>query len=200
MIERTKFGWGYIFLGALLSLIGICFISFNNSLNTLAICCGVILIVFGVFSGALTLASRDRGLLFGLKIALSVIFIICGTITAIVQTSAVEIIANVFCLLLIIDGSFKLQTAILSKRYRVVSWWIMLALSSVIIVCAFLLAKLSPDSSKVFSVLTGVIVFVDGAANIFSAFYISSYNSNRSIDAYIYEGVDEIEEEVEKEQ
>ena len=183
-MKTVKFGWGYILIGVMLLLIGICFISFNNALNVLAISIGVLLALFGIFFGAITLSKTDRSATFAFKIALAIMCIICGTVTAILQDGAVMIIANIFCLLLIVDGAFKLQTAILSKRYRVASWWIMLLTSVAIILSAFLLAKLSPENTATFTVLSGIIIVIDGAANLFSAFYISSYEPQREIDAY----------------
>ena len=202
-MKDVKFGWGYIAIGVLLSLIGICFISFNNALNILAISIGALLAVFGIFFGAVTLSQTDRSVNFALRIVLSIICIICGTVTAILQDGSVMIIANIFCLLLIVDGAFKLQTAILSKRYRVASWWIMLVASAIIILSAFLLAKLSPENTATFTVLSGIIILVDGAANLFSAFYISKYETQMEIEAYREYGVrsetdDEDDEEPEK--
>lgn len=188
-MKDVKFGWGYIAIGVLLSLVGICFISFNNALNILAISIGVLLAVFGIFFGAVTLSKTDRSVSFALKIVLSIMCIICGTVTAILQDGAVMIMANIFCLLLIVDGAFKLQTAILSKRYRVASWWIMLVTSVVIILSAFLLAKLSPENTATFTVLSGIIILVDGAANLFSAFYITKYETQMEIEAYREYGV-----------
>ena len=183
-MKEIKFGWGYIAIGVLLSLIGICFISFQNALNTLALCIGVIILTFGIGFGAVTLSKRERSLGFAMKIVISIAAIVCGAVTAIVQDGAVMIIANLFCLLLIVDGSFKLQTAILSKRYRLASWWVMLCISVAVIASAFLLAKISPEETTTFTLLSGIIILIDGAANVFSAFYISGYQTEMEIEAY----------------
>ena len=143
----------------------------------------MLLALFGIFFGAITLSKTDRSVSFALKIALSIMCIVCGTVTAILQDGAVMIMANIFCLLLIVDGAFKLQTAILSKRYRVASWWIMLLTAVAIILSAFLLAKLSPENTATFTVLSGIIIVIDGVANLFSAFYIAKYETRMEEDA-----------------
>lgn len=183
-MEKSKnIGWGYVVLGILLAVIGICFISFNNALNVMAITIGIILAVFGIVFGVITLSNRSRSIVFALKIILSVMCIVCGVVTAVVQDGAVKIIADIFCLLLIVDGSFKTQTSILSKRYNVFGWWLMLVLAVAITVSAFLLAKLSPDNTATLTVLTGIIIFLDGVSNFISVFF--HYGNERAYEEEI---------------
>lgn len=172
MLEKIKkFGWGYILLGVLLVAVGICFISFNNALNVLSVAIGIILLIFGILFGVITLVDPRRGITFALRIILAVICIICGTVCAIVQGAAVSVIADIFCLLLIVDGAFKLQTSINSKRYRIFGWWVMLGLAVAVIISAFLLAKLAPEDTATLTVIAGIIIVTDGISNFLSAFY-----------------------------
>ena len=172
MLKKIKdFGWGYLLLGVVLAAVGICFIAFGDTFNILAVSIGIILAVFGILFGVVTLTGLRRGVLFALKIALAVICLVCGTVTAIVREPAISVITDVFCLLLIVDGSFKLQTSITSRRFRVFGWWLMLSLSVAVIVSAFILAKLSGDNTSATSVIIGIIITVDGIANVLTAFY-----------------------------
>ena len=178
MLKKLKdFGWGYILLGAVLAAVGICFIAFNNAFSVLAICLGIILAVFGILFGVVTLTGVGRGVAFALKIALAVSCLICGTVTAIVREPAISVITDIFCLLLIVDGSFKLQTSITSRKFRVVGWWLMLALAVSVIISAFLLAKLSGDNVSATSVVIGIIITADGIANLLTAFYRTANES-----------------------
>ena len=176
MKKLKNINFGYILLGVLVAAIGVFFVSFNNSIEVLAIIMGIILALVGIIFGVLTLVKKDRGVRFALKIALSIIFIVCGSVTALVRGGVVEIIASIFCLLLIVDGSFKLQTAILSKRYSLFGWWLMLSLSVLIISSAFLITRLVSDSA-ILTVLIGIVMIIDGGTNIFSSIYTSLINS-----------------------
>jgi len=179
MIDENKFGWGYVFLGVLLSAVGICFISFSNAIDILAISIGIVLALFGIVFAVSVLARFERNVLFALKIILAIFCITGGIVTAIVRETTVEVISQIFCLLLIIDGSFKLQTSILSKRYKVIGWWAMLIFSILIIVSSFLLSKLAPTEDGLNTVFLGIIFVIDGIANLFSSVYIWRYNAKR---------------------
>ena len=61
-----KFKWGYIFLALITAAIGICFLAFgNDSLNTLAIVIGVVIIVGAIVLAVSALAAKERGFAFG---------------------------------------------------------------------------------------------------------------------------------------
>lgn len=161
--------WGSILLGALLIVVGICFICFNNTFDILAVVMGILLAVFGVIYGVLALTSRSRNMLFAIKIVVSILAIVGGIVTAVVRSNAIGIISNVFFLLLIVDGAFKLHSAISHIRLYSPRFWIMITMSVVIIVYAFLMAKLEPTGSLL-SVLTGVLILLDGIMNYLCLF------------------------------
>ena len=102
---------------------------------------------------------------------ISIIAIACGVVTMVFHEGAAFVIANIFCLLLIVDGSFKLQTSILSKRHNVVFWWIMLVLSLLIIVPAFLVTKFASATPESLAIWVGIIMLVDGISNILSTVF-----------------------------
>ena len=108
MLEKIKkFGWGYILIGALLLAIGICFISIQDAYETLAIVTGAILTAAGIGFGIYTLMDKRRGVKFAIKLAIAIAALICGIVTMIVKQNAVIVIANILCLLLIMDGSLS---------------------------------------------------------------------------------------------
>ena len=166
---------GYIIIGLFLIAVGICFVAFNNSLTVLAISIGSILAASATFFGVVTIAKKDRGVRFALKIAFAIICLIAGITTAIFNEKTVGIMISVFSLLLIVDGSFKLNTAVMSKRYSVGGWWVMLITSVLIILSAFVLAKNTPSENSAATVWLGITVIVDGLSNIFSAIWTSLY-------------------------
>ncbi len=198
MLKKIKeFKWGYILLFLLLTAAGICFIAFNDTLSVIAIVLGVLLSLYGVVLLTLTLANRSRSAAFAFKIIICSAAIICGITTAILREGAMEIIASLICLFIIVDGSFKLQTTALSKRYNLVSWWFMLIPSLLCIAGGFIALRLTPriateDGVVLVSVLIGITLIIDAISNALSAFYISSYERNMKdeIEAEIYDRIE----------
>ena len=185
MLEKIKnVKWGYLVIGMLLLAIGICFVSFNNSLSALAITVGVILAAFGAVFGVITISGKKRGFYFAVKIIFSVMCLAAGIITAIFTKNSIEILISLFSLLLIVDGSFKLNTSAMSKRYSVRGWWIMMIVAVLVIGSAFALVERTPENQTLSTVLLGVIIIVDAVANIFSLFWVSKYESAKKAEIY----------------
>ena len=181
---KMSIKWGYIFIGLLLLGVGICFICFNNALTTLAITIGIILAAFGVVMGALTIADKNRGFYFAVKITFSIICLISGIVTAIFNAETVDVLTSIFCMLLIVDGSFKLNTAVMSKRYSVSGWWIMLTFSVLIIISAFALARYTPQEASTSAIILGIIIILDAIANVFSTVWVAKYESAEKAEMY----------------
>ncbi len=176
MLEKLKsFGWGYILIAILLSLVGISFVAFGNMLETLATIIGIVLIIFGIVFGVLTLTRDARGGLFAIKVTFAVLAIVAGTVTAVLNDAAITVIADVLCLFLIVDGSFKLTTSITSKKYSVFGWWFMLIISVATIVSAFIVTKLmtAEGDRVVLTVILGIIILIDALGNFVSPFLMA---------------------------
>ena len=183
MLEKLKqFGWGYILIALFLGGVGACFISFNNTLQILAVSIGVILIIYSVVFVLNSLIRKERDIKFGFKIGLSVVFLVSGTVTLIFGGQAISIITDIFCLLLIIDGAFKLQTAIFSARCNVKAWWILPIFPIAVIIGAFILSKINfaEDQMHILSTTLGIVIITDGVSNLIDAFFV--YASKRKID------------------
>lgn len=175
MLEKLKkFGWGYLLIATLLIAIGVLFISAQNAYEVLAIIMGCILAAVGIGFSIYALIDKERGLKFGIRLSIGIIAIVCGVVTLIARSSAIATIANVFFLLLIIDGAFKLQLSILSRRLSYYGWWIVTGLSVAIIICTFLLCKLTPSDPARLATLSGVVIIADGILNLLSAFFSSA--------------------------
>ena len=194
MLEKLKkFKWGYILIALLIAAAGVCFIAFRETLSTIALVMGIILMAFGVVFAVVTLADKKRSVGFAFKIAFSVIALSCGIITVVVHKSdAVEWLVALFGLLLIIDGSFKLQTSAMSKRYRSVVWWLMLIPAVLVIIGGFFSIRFRVtataeseqlEQQAMISALLGVTMIIDAVANLLSAFFVSSYESRMKKEA-----------------
>ena len=190
--KLKKAGIGYTILGILLIAIGICFISFSNSLKVLSITIGVLLAIFATVYGILTIASTSRGVGFAFKITFAVIALICGVVTAVFNEKTIEIIVALIALLLIIDGSFKLNTAAISKRVTIRSWWIFLVLGALTIIGAFSVLKITPERTAVSSVISGLVLIIDGIANVLSSVYIP--NLEKRVKKMLYKSMSQKEQ------
>lgn len=180
-MKIQKFGWGYILLAIVLVALGICFISFNNSFDVLAISFGVITTVSGIAWGVHTLAKRERSLKFAVKIIVCVALIVSGVITMISRKDAVNIMIDILSLLIIIDGSFKLQTSIKSKKYSVAFWWIMLTVAVAVIISAFLVVKITFSKPQNMSIIFGLVTILDGISNFCSAFFYTASENKQAV-------------------
>ncbi len=180
-MKIQKFGWGYILLAIALVALGICFISFNNSFDVLAISFGVITTVSGIAWGVHTLAKRERSLKFAVKIIICVALIVSGVITMISRKDAVNIMIDILSLLIIIDGSFKLQTSIKSKKYSVAFWWIMLTVAVAVIISAFLVVKITFSKPQNMSIIFGLVTILDGISNFCSAFFYTASENKQAV-------------------
>lgn len=187
MLEKLKnFKWGYVLLGVLLIALGVCLIALRETLTYLAIAIGVVLILFAIIYGTVVLASRDRGVTFAFKVIFSVIALVAGVVVLILRSATIGVMVSVFSLLLIIDASFKVHTSAMSKRYSVPLWWIILGFAVAVIVGGYFLIISSPDtdSISVFSIWLGIVIAVDGIANILCAFYETIYEKKQYKEIY----------------
>ena len=170
------FKWGYLLFAILFFGAGLCFLCFpEDALNGVRIGIGIAAIVFAGIYIALTIANTERGFRFWAKMVLGGLAMVCGGFMIFSSQNAFEYLTFVAGLYLIIDGAFKLQTAILSKRYRSALWWIMLILSAAAISLGTVLLRVrfdfSEELAKVSKIL-GVGLFLDGLQNLLSIGYL----------------------------
>ena len=167
--------WGYLLFALTLVVLGFCFIAFETALSYLAITIGILVCIAAILQFVFAMAATNRQLKFYIRVSVSVLTLSAGVVTLVAQESAIAVLTTLFGLLLIIDGSFKLQTTIQSKRYRVAGWWILLAVSVTTILGGFFLTKFAPDSQSLLALLLGLVLIVDGVGNFFSLFYVTTY-------------------------
>ena len=178
-IEKMKaVHWGYLLFALTLVVLGFCFIAFETALNYLAITIGVLVCIAAILQFVFAMAATNRQLKFYIRISVAVLTLSAGVVTFVAQESAIAVLTTLFGLLLIIDGAFKLQTTIQSKRYHVAGWWILLGIAVTTILGGFFLTKFAPDSQSLLALLLGLVLIVDGAGNFFSLYYVSTYEHN----------------------
>lgn len=171
------FKWGYLLFAILFAGAGICFLSFGeNAIKGVKIGIGATAVVFSGIYIALTLANKERGFRFWARMVMAGTAIAAGIFFMIPIDGAYAYIVMIAGLYLIIDGSFKLQTAALSKRYRSVFWWIMLALAAASITLGAVMLRREFDFGTELlaaSRLLGVGLLIDGIQNLLSIGYLT---------------------------
>lgn len=171
-----NFKWGYLLFAILFTAAGLCFLSFpEDALKGVRIGIGVTAIVFAVAFLALTLANEERGFRFWAKMVLGGVAAICGGFMIFSPQGAFSYLTFVAGIYLMIDGSFKLQTAILSKRYRSAVWWIMLVLAAASISFGTVLVRVQFDFAEELakvSKIIGIALMIDGIQNLLSIGYL----------------------------
>ena len=175
--EKIKnFGWGYLLFALLFVGAGVLFLSFpDRALNGVRVAIGITALVFAAVYVALTLAKRGRGFGFWCRMILGGFCIVCGGFMCFAREGAFSYLIFACGLVLLIDGAFKLQTAILSKRYRSWHWWVMLALAVSTLVFGAILVRKQFDlsSEEVLAArLLGIGLLLDGVANLLSIGYL----------------------------
>ena len=169
-IEKRPSGVGYIFVATVAAVIGICFFSYGNkSLDTLALTIGIIVAAAGVLFAAFTIADKNRGFVFGVKIVVAIAMLVSGVATIITREHVIGILINFIGLFIIIDGSFKFNAAANARRKRTPVFWVLLVCSAALITLGFL------SIAYIKSVyILGVAMITEAFINIVSAFYIPS--------------------------
>ena len=193
-----SFRWGYVLIALLdTALALLLFVFGHDALDYLAIAIGITVILAAAVLCASALAARERGFGFGLKIVLSVCLATSGIATLIARGGLIGAIISIIGLVMIIDGSFKLSTSADSKRYSHPAWWILLALSLLLIAGGYMTVRSSGFEGKLGYVLLGILLLADGVANLLSAFYLG-FNGKRAeseiVDKYTAEALTEGEE------
>ena len=172
MLEKLKnIRWEYLILGAIASVFGLCFLFFQSSATTLTVIIGIFLALFGVGTACLCILGKSRGFGFVAKIVAAVLLFTSGVLGMAFNDAAVNIFVSAFCLLLIVDGAFKLQISIKSKILSVDGWWIITAISAAVIISAFLLAKIAPESTQGAAIWLGITMLADAVGNFLSIFW-----------------------------
>ena len=198
MLEKLKnIKWGYLLIGILLLTIGISFISFNKAVIALTITIGVILTLSAAALALLAISSQDRGFAFAIKVAFAVICLVGGITTMAANKSAADVLIWIFSLILIIDASFKFNTAAMAKRYSVFGWWIMMIVSVIVIAASFYLIKFTPKDPSVSTVVLGITLIVSSLLSFFSIYFVSEYEEKEKAE-YYYEFHHEMNENKDK--
>lgn len=169
-IKRTK--WAYILVSCALIVFGLCLVIWpNTSAQVICVALGILLALFGAVK-LFGYFSKDRfGLAFQFDFALGIITLVAGILVLLHPAAIVNALPIVLGVFILIDGAFKIQTAIDAKRFGLSGWWVILVLA--LVSCAFgLLLALNPfEGAAALAILLGVSLMVDGIQNLIVVIY-----------------------------
>ena len=132
---------------------------------------GVISLVYGM-SKMLGYFSRDLyNLAFQFDLALGLFTIIFGFILLLRSAKVVTFMPVIIGVFVLVDGVFKLQTAVDANRFGLSSWWLILLGSLMCAVLGLLLIVDPFGGSNVLMTFVGISLTIDGLQNLFNAFY-----------------------------
>ena len=176
-IKQAK--WCYIICSVLLIAAGI-YIMVRPYASAIIFCrvIGAVSLFYGV-SKILGYFSHDLyNLAFQFDLALGVFTLIFGLIPvsythpdAADSARVVAFMPAILGVFVLVDGVFKLQTAVDAKRFGLSNWWLIL-LGSLICALFGLLLIIDPFSgNSVLMTFVGLSLAIDGLQNLFNAFY-----------------------------
>jgi len=176
LIKSIKsFRWGYLLISVILCVVGACFIVYpTQSMNIGSYTIGGASILVGLVLVVKVLANRKRSFSFAVSVICAVLTVTCGVVALIIPEEVFKLYPMFIGLFIIIDGSFKFQTVINAKRYKLKMWWFLLIFSVISITGGFMLVRLSGTdiNNILFAEIMGITLFADGLENFFSLFYL----------------------------
>ena len=154
-ISRVKIAYSVISVG--LIVMGLCFIFLPEiSALTICYCVGAVSIVFGIIKLMGYFSKDVYRLAFQFDLALGIAMIVLGAVEVIRPRLLLGLLPVVLGIIVLVDGLFKIQTALDSKRFGLKKWWIIL----------------DPfEGNKILTVLLGVTLVVDGVQNLWMVLY-----------------------------
>lgn len=169
-ILRVKIAYSVISVG--LVLMGLCFAFFPEiSALTICYCVGAISVVFGIIKLMGYFSNDVYRLAFQFDLAIGIAMILCGAVIVIRPRMLIAMLPVILGVLVLIDGLFKIQTALDSKRFGMKKWWISLTFGILASVIGVFLILDPFEGNKILTVLLGITLIVDGVQNLWMVLY-----------------------------
>ena len=158
----------YIVLSALYCVFGVLLIAVPDfSMKLLGILVGCMMIGFGAVK-LMGYFSRDLyRLAFQFDLALGIASLIFGFVMIFRTGYAIEFLAGLIGVFMLIDAVFKIQTAIEANRFGIERWWMILVIALIVAVIGVLLLIQPFRATGVITRLIGLNLCLDGILNLY---------------------------------
>lgn len=201
MSSVKKFRWGYLLISLVLCAVGLCFIIYpNNSIKIGSYIIAAAAMLVGIILAIKVLADRKRDFSFATSIFSAVLTVACGVVALIIPNEIFKLYPMLIGLFIILDGSFKLQTVINAKRYKIKCWWLLLLFAVISIIGGFFVIRLRVDidiSYRFFSIIMGASLCSCGLQNFLSLFYLGRIvaKANDKVDTRVRDITDAVNDD-----
>ena len=163
-LKRAK--WLSLLLFALMTALGIVLLIWPGvSLRVLCTLLGVLVLLFGAVK-LFSYFCEDRfDLAFQCDFALGLFAVVAGLLMVARPGSVVAALHILLGVYILVDGAFKLQTALDARRFGLNRWWSVLLLALLTCACGLLLVLSPFDGARALTRLLGLALVVDGVQN-----------------------------------
>ena len=178
-IQRIKIAYSIISVG--LILLGLFFVFFPvDSAYTICYAVGIISIVFGIIKLMGYFSHDVYRLAFQFDLAIGIAMMVCGIVLLVRPKVFISLVPVIIGILVLVDGLFKIQTAIDSKKFGLKKWWISLSLGIASGLIGISLILKPFEGNKILMILLGITLIIDGVQNLWMVLY--TVRSKRAIE------------------
>ena len=169
-IKRAKSA--YIAVSVIMVILG-AVLMLNPGLSMLTLCylIGGLMVIFGI-TRLVGYFSKDLfRLAFQFDLALGIFCMLAGIVILVHPNNIMKLLPVIIGLFVTIDGVFKMQTAIDSKRFGLKRWYAILVLAAVTCVFGLLLIIDPFAGGKALMIFFGATMMIDGIQNLCVVLY-----------------------------
>ena len=162
----------YILLSVIQFLLGAyLLIRPENSFLLVCYITGGVLIVYGIIK-LIGYFTRDMyELAFQFDFAMGILSAVIGCLLLFHWEHIMKLFPTFVGVLILIDGVFKIQTAMDARRFGLSKWWLILILAVAAGVAGFILLAKPIEATKLIMQLVGMNLMIDGGLNLWVVFY-----------------------------
>jgi uncharacterized membrane protein HdeD (DUF308 family) len=177
---------GYLLLSAILITLGVLLLVYpTESAKTVGYMIAGAAFLFGLLALVHTLSGLRRGVRFALSMIGSISTIVCAIVLVFTIDQTFSVFVSVLGLILVIDAAFKLQSVVLSHRYRQKAYWVLLVFVCLTVAGGYfcIRSELFDDSVTLLARLLGITLCLDGIGNLLSFFYLPTLRRHEKEEA-----------------
>ena len=127
---------------------------------------GIILLIGGIIRILGYFTKEMFQLAFQFDLGLGIVSIIIGLIMLFRTEDLVQVVFTFLGILILVDGTLKIQTAIEAKRFGIQKWWIILSISLMVTSVGILLITMPWKTTEFVIRLIGINLALDGFLNL----------------------------------
>ena len=159
--------YGYIAVSVVFCLVGVALMVFPApSARTIAVFCGVAMLVFGAVR-LVGYFSRDLfRLAFQYDLQFGILLMILGVITLLKPDDMMNFLCISMGICILVDCLFKTRIAVDAKRFGIRQWWLTMGMAVITGVIGLLLAFRPSEAVDVIITLLGISLLSEGILNL----------------------------------